>query len=64
MPKKNPTYLTIPELMERWKCSYGYAYHFSHRKGSKSTKPAKQILIPLKEIEHHEEFSALRFGGV
>jgi len=62
MDKKQPIYLTIKDLMERWQCSDAFAREFAHRKGSGAIKPAKQILIPLKEIEAHERMSFIKTG--
>jgi len=62
MKKAEPRYLTIGQLMERWQCSDTFAREFAHRKGSGAIKPAKQILIPLREIEARENSSLVRTG--
>jgi len=57
-----PNYLTISDLMERWKCKYTFANAFMHRKNSGAIKIGRKLLITEKEVINYESTCGIATG--
>ena len=60
MTKKQITYLSTADIMDRWQCSYDTALAFMHRKGSGAIRPSKRLLVSENEVISYENSKKVR----